>query len=86
MRPFLASDAATVALEHVRVIHGSGAPLVDDQTIVIAGGRTAAIQPARTATVPSGARRIDLAGHTVIRGLVGLHEHRVDPSGGGISI
>src|SRR5580658_7671631 len=86
LRPFVTVDAATVALDHVRVIDGSGAPPLEDQTIVIAGGKIASIGPAVSAAVPAGAQRIDLAGHTVIPGLVGMHEHLFYPSGDGIPI
>jgi len=53
---------------------------------VIGGGKIASIAPAASAAVPSGAQRIDLAGHTVIPGLVGMHEHLFYPSGDGIPI
>src|SRR5580658_2639957 len=84
LRPFVTVDAATVALDHVRVIDGSGAPPLEDQTIVIGGGKIAGIGPAASAAVPAGAQRIDLAGNTVIPGIVGMHEHLFYNSGDGI--
>ena len=47
-------------------------------------GRIEAIGRAGQITVPADARRMDLAGKTVIPGLVGMHEHLFYPSGGGI--
>lgn len=79
--PFLAFDAPVVALTHVRVIDGTGAAPREDQTVVIDHGKiSAATMP------PSGARVIDLTGHTVIPGLVGMHEHLFYPSGGGVPL
>ncbi len=86
LKPFLAIDAPVVALEHVRVIDGTGAAPREDQTIVIDHGRIAAVGPAATIAPSAGARALDLTGRTVIPGLVGMHEHLFYPSGGGIPI
>ncbi len=75
VRPFVAVDAPVVALTHVRVVDGTGAPARDDQTVVLAGGRIQAVGPRASTPVPAGARALDLRGHTVIPGLVSLHEH-----------
>jgi len=64
-----------VALTHVRVIDGTGAAPLAEQTVVIENGRIAAVGPAGSVQVPAGARVLDLPGHTVIPGLVGLHNH-----------
>lgn len=83
-KPFLGVDAPVVAIEHVRVIDGTGAPARDDQTVVIDHGKIAAVGPAASTSVPAGAHVLNLPGHTVIPGLVGMHEHLFYPSGGGI--
>ena len=75
LRPFVAVDAQVVALTHVRLVDGTGAPARDDQTVVIRGARIQAVGPSASTRVPRGARVMDLTGHTVIPGLVGLHEH-----------
>ncbi len=82
--PFISVNEPVVALVHVRVIDGTGAPAADDQTIVIDHGKIAAVGSAASTPIPAGARRMDLAGHTVIPGLVGMHEHLFYPSGEGI--
>ena len=64
-----------VALTNVRVVDGTGAPPLEEQTIVIENGKIASVAPAAQARVPAGARTIDLTGHTVIPGLVGMHDH-----------
>jgi imidazolonepropionase-like amidohydrolase len=72
---FVSVDDSVIALTHVRVVDGTGAKPADDQTVVIAGGKIAAIQPAGSGNVPAGAKVMDLSGHTVIPGIVGLHDH-----------
>ena len=74
-RQFVAVDAPVVALVHARVVDGTGAPARDDQTIVITADRITAVGKTGSVSVPAGAQTIDLAGHTVIPGLVGLHDH-----------
>lgn len=72
---FVSVEAPVVALTHVRVVDGTGAPPAEDQTLTIQNGRITAVGPARSARVPQGAHVLDLAGHTVIPGIVGLHDH-----------
>jgi hypothetical protein len=75
VQPFVAVDAPVVALTHVRLVDGTGAPARDDQTVVVSGTRILAVGPSASMPVPAGARVLELAGHTVIPGIVGLHEH-----------
>ena len=86
VRPFLAVDSPVVALEHVRVIDGTGAAPLEDQTLVLRSGRVESVTPSSQARVPTEAKRLDLKNHTVIPGLVGMHEHMFYPSGGRIPI
>lgn len=83
-KPFTAVDAPVIALEHVRVIDGTGAAPLENQTIVIDHGKIAAMGPAASVSIPTGAQALDLSGQSVIPGLVGMHEHLFYPSGGGI--
>ncbi len=39
---FIVEDAPVIALIHARVIDGTGSPAMDDQTIVISGGKIVA--------------------------------------------
>ncbi|HET6778118.1 MAG TPA: amidohydrolase family protein [Gemmatimonadales bacterium] len=66
---------SVVALTHVRIVDGTGAQPQDDRTVVISGGKITAIHPAGAGNVPAGAKVMDLKGHTVIPGIVGLHDH-----------
>src|SRR5687768_1898072 len=72
---FVAVRAPVVALTHVRVVDGTGAAPAEDQTVLISGDRIQAVGRFGTVNIPAGARTLDLAGHTVIPGLVGLHDH-----------
>jgi imidazolonepropionase-like amidohydrolase len=72
---FISVDAPVVVLQHVRVIDGTGAPAVSDQTVVIEKGLIRAIGPSASTTAPAGARAMDLTGRTVMPGWVGMHEH-----------
>lgn len=86
VRNFASVDAPVVALTNVRVLDGTGSPAKEGQTIVIDGENIRAVGPAGQVTVPEGAQVIDLAGHTVIPGLVGLHDHMYYSSAAGGSM
>ena len=79
---FIRVEAPLIALTHVRVIDGTGAAPLDDQTIVISGGKIQMVGPTASTTYPADARTLDLSGYTVIPGLVGMHDHMFFPMGG----
>src|SRR3989475_9498405 len=79
---FIRVEAPVVALAHVRVIEGTGAPPLEDQTIVISEGKIQSISPSASAKVQSSAQVLDLKGYTVLPGLVGMHNHMFFPMGG----
>ena len=82
LQPFLKTPARSIALEHVRVIDGTGAEPREDETVLIEDGLIAAAGPA--VKIPAGAERLDLRGRTVLPGLVGMHDHLFYPQGGGL--
>jgi imidazolonepropionase-like amidohydrolase len=82
VRAFVKEDAPVIALTHVRVIDGTGAAAREDQTLVIVDGKIAALGNAAAIKIPDGAKVLDLTGHTVIPGLVGMHDHMYYPSAG----
>lgn len=61
-------------LENARLIDGSGAQARDAVTVVVENGRITHVGP-RPRRVPASAKRIDLTGHTIVPGLVMMHEH-----------
>src|SRR6266850_6736758 len=79
VKQYVTVDTPVVALTHVRVIDGTGAAPREDQTLVIDRGKISA-----ASTPPAGAQVLDLSGHTVIPGIVGMHEHLFYPIGGGV--
>ncbi|HEX9582265.1 MAG TPA: amidohydrolase family protein [Gemmatimonadales bacterium] len=83
LQEFVAVEAPVVVLQGVKVIDGTGAAARVNQTIVIRGDRITEVGDAGRVTVPAGARVLELAGHTVIPGLVGLHDHSFYTAAGG---
>jgi hypothetical protein len=73
------AGVTTIALMHVTLIDGTGAPPKTDVTIVIAGYRIVAIGKASTVPVPRHARTVDATGSFVIPGLWDMHAHPDDP-------
>ncbi len=49
--------------------------IIDDGVIVVSGDRIAAIGPRGSTQIPAGAKTIDVAGKTIIPGLVDAHAH-----------
>ena len=72
---FVSVDAAIVALTNVQVIDGTGAPPAADQTVLLQDGRIAAVGPSADIEIPAAAEVMELSDHTIIPGLVGLHNH-----------
>lgn len=75
VRKYVSVDAPVVALTHVLLVDGTGAAPKPDHTVVLERGRITWVGPSAAAKLPAGARVMDLAGHTVIPGLIGLHNH-----------
>ena len=75
----LVIDAERIALTNATLIDGSGGPVRREQTLLVETGRILAIGADGTVEIPDRFDRIDLDGHTVIPGLVGLHNHLHHP-------
>ena len=78
-RSFVKVEAASLALVHARVIDGTGAEPRIDQTLLVERGIIRAMGDSAHVSVPPGARVLDLAGRTVLPGLVMVHEHMFYP-------
>jgi len=75
VRQHVVADERVLVLNRVTIVDGTGAPPLADQVLIIRDGRIAAIGPVGGTEIPAGARILDLPGHTVIPGIVGLHNH-----------
>ena len=80
---FVAVSDSVVALTNVTIIDGTGSAPKTGQTIVIRGNRISDVGPTASVRVPAGARVMQLAGSTVIPGLVGMHDHLFYTAAGG---
>lgn len=86
VRKYVAVDTAVLALTHVLLVDGTGAEPKLDQTILIRAGSIAAVGPVSAIRIPEGVRTMDLNGHTVVPGLVGMHDHLFYSAAGGRAV
>lgn len=74
LAPFLKHPGRTFVLENARLIDGRGSAVREGVTVVLERGLITYVG-AEPRVAPEGAERIDLTGHTVLPGLVMMHEH-----------
>jgi imidazolonepropionase-like amidohydrolase len=78
MLPVLSAPSGqsrTLVLENVRVIDGTGAAPIEHGRVVIQEDRIAEVGPRETVAATAGAQTVDLAGRTIVPGLIDLHFH-----------
>ena len=75
VQEFVRVNAGRVVLAHVRIIDGTGGPAVNDQNVVIEGGKITAIQKGADPAPDKGTTVLDLRGYSVMPGIVGMHDH-----------
>jgi hypothetical protein len=71
VQEFVRVNSGKTVLTHVRIIDGTGAAAVDDQNVVIEGGKIMAVTKGADVAADKGTAVLDLRGHTVMPGLVG---------------
>lgn len=69
------SGDSVIALEGATLIDGTGAEPKRDALIIIRNGRIEAVARVNEISVPRNARRINVAGKTIIPGLIDAHAH-----------
>ncbi len=72
-----------IALEHVTLFDGSGAPPRHDQTVIIEHDKIMAVGSSRDIIPSKDAKVLDETGKTLLPGLIGMHEHLFYPTAGG---
>ena len=76
-----AQAQSTHAFTNARVIPISG-PAIEKATLVVRDGKIVAV--GASVAVPAGAETHDMAGKTIMPGLVDTHSHIAGPSGGDV--
>ena len=69
------TQAETIYLTAARMIDTVAGKAVADPAVVITDDKITAVGTAATLPAPAGARRIDLAGQTILPGLIDMHTH-----------
>ncbi len=82
---YVSVNASEVALTNVTVVDGTGAPARTGQTVLIRDGRIAEVGSRQDVSPSSGAQVLDLSGHSVFPGMIGLHDHLFYSAAGGRS-
>jgi imidazolonepropionase-like amidohydrolase len=87
VQQYVRVPAGQVAITHLRIIDGTGAAPIENQTLLLDGAKISGVQP-DSAPIPPGYRVIDGSGETALPGIVGMHDHlfylqrpNIDPSG-----
>ncbi len=70
-----AKPQGVVAYVGARIVSMKGDEVIENGTIVVDADRIVAVGPAASLTIPASARRVDVAGKTVIPGLFDEHAH-----------
>lgn len=73
--------AGKIALVGARLITMKGEEVIEDGTVLIDGNKIVAIGPKADIAVPKGAKVIDVAGKTIMPGIVDVHWHGAQGTG-----
>jgi imidazolonepropionase-like amidohydrolase len=73
--PFAGHGSRAFAITHVSVVDTHGGPTQQDMTVIVQGGKIAAIVAAAQAGIPEGMLQVDGHGKFLIPGLNDMHAH-----------
>jgi imidazolonepropionase-like amidohydrolase len=73
------AQGGVMAFEGARLITGDGSAPIDNATFIVANGRFTQVGRTGQVQVPAGAMRVNLAGKTVMPGIVDAHTHLSQP-------
>jgi imidazolonepropionase-like amidohydrolase len=79
--PSIARADQAQAFTNARILPVTGAP-IEKGTLVVRDGKIVAVGAAGQVSIPAGATTVDLAGKTVMPGIVDSHSHIGSPAGG----
>ena len=75
VQKYVGVQAPKVILTHVRIVDGTGRAALEDQNLVMEGGKISAIQPGADVAASKDIAVLALKGYTVMPGIVGMHNH-----------
>jgi imidazolonepropionase-like amidohydrolase len=86
VKRYVSVSAPVVALTHVRVIDGTGAPAITNAVVLVTDNKITTVGDAASVRVPTGAKVIDLGNVTLLPGFIDAHTHLIgrvlgDPEG-----
>ncbi|MDP4147864.1 MAG: amidohydrolase family protein [Bacteroidota bacterium] len=80
VKQFIDYDSPVIALTHARLVDVKRLRIIPDQIVIIRNGLIESVGDDGKIPVPAGAQVVDLAGRSLLPGLVLLHEHMYYPA------
>lgn len=77
-----AKPSGSLALVGGRIITMKGDQVIEKGTIIVEGNRIKAVGPSDDIKIPNGAHQVDVSGHTLMPGIVDVHAHGAQATGG----